>query len=173
MDKLPIENRIANNSTLIQIDLDDWVTEIDVIELDLSEGLFQGLVLREKEFRVYLKEISWEEYQDKNVLIVFPEGALVQKWAYMLVASKLLPFTSSVFTGVRLNFIETLLLSKIKQIPLNDYVDKKVVVKGCSKYDLSAQILVDLILRLQPVVSSIMFGEPCSTVPVFKKKKSL
>ncbi|MCX2745836.1 DUF2480 family protein [Mangrovivirga sp. M17] len=165
-----IINRVAK-SPLITIDLESLYDHRERIGFDLKDLLFQELILREKDFRQFVKEHDWSEYQNKHVAIFCSADAIVPTWAYMIIASKLSPYAASVnFSSV--DKLEEVIFEKIiDQIDTEEYRDKKIVIKGCSKLSVPTSAYVRLTEKLSPVVSSIMYGEPCSTVPVYKQPK--
>ena len=167
-----IINKVAN-SALVTFDLEDLFEPGERILLDIKDQLYEGLLLREKPFREFIKSHDWSRYQDKFVAIVCSTEAIVPTWAYMLMAIALKPFVKRVVFGSLTDLeIENYRVA-LNQIQWSSYKDAKVVVKGCSKVDVPVAVYVDVADRLTPYASSIMFGEPCSTVPLFKKRKSL
>lgn len=164
-----IINKVAN-SNLVQIDLELLYPEGERILLDLKEQLYQGLLLREKDFRDYLKTTDWEFYQDKHVAVICSTDAIVPTWAYMLLAIHLQPYIKTLVFG-NLETLETEIFRQVLQnLDLSAYQNAKVVIKGCSKKVVPLATYMELSKLLRPYVSSIMFGEPCSTVPLYKKK---
>lgn len=170
MENQEIINRVKTSS-LISIDLEEWLNEENVSSFDLAPALFQGLVLREKEFRDYLKEYLWDQFQGKWVNIFCSAEAIIPMWAYMLVATKLQPVCKGLVFGSEVDLEKEILKKKISDFVQNAPSDAKVVVKGCSKLKAPAYAFVELSNQLSPKVSSLMYGEPCSTVPVYKKPK--
>lgn len=164
-----IINKIAS-SQLVQIDLDDYYYSGEIISYDLSQNLEQGLILRENDFRDFLKSNDWEQYRDKKVNITCETDAIIPNWTYMLLASVLENVNADYHFGSAVEMREALIKSSIDQINLKEYKDKMVLLKGCGSADLSPAIYVHITKRLQPIVKSLMFGEACSTVPVFKRK---
>ena len=164
-----IQNKVAN-SGLITIDLEDFYPKMHVVEIDIKDFLFEGIILKEKDFRNSLKEMNWAEYTDKIIAVFCSEDAIIPRWAYMLVAMHASPFTSQVYFGNRENVIQQYIYHKINlEIKQEDYHDKRVVIKGCGDKEISEGIYVAITNILMPVVKSLMYGEPCSTVPIFKK----
>jgi hypothetical protein len=132
--------------------------------------LFQGLILREKDFREYVKLHDWASYQGKHVAIYCSADAIVPTWAYMLLATKLSPYAASIVFG-DLNLLETVLFDRaLASLDLESYRDQRVVVKGCGEIPVPDSAYVSLAAKLVSVAKSVMYGEPCSTVPLFKKK---
>jgi hypothetical protein len=165
-----ITNKVAN-SGLTTIDLEDFYPKEHVAEIDIKDFLYEGIILKEKDFRKSLDELNWNEYSGKIIAVFCSEDAIIPKWAYMLVAMHAHPFTSQVFFGKREQAIEEAILAGVeKNVDPNDYINKRVVIKGCSDRDISERVYVAITNALMPVVKSLMFGEPCSTVPIYKKK---
>ncbi len=162
-----IVNRVKN-SGLITLDLADFKPDKEFVEIDLANLLWKGLVLKEKEFRDWIKKHDWTFYEDKAVFIHCSTDAIVPTWAYMLIASSLNIFTSNFVFGKELDLERMLILEKIHRMPLEDFKDKRVIIKGCSTLSFPELAMTELIKVLQPLVKSIMYGEPCSTVPIFK-----
>ena len=166
-----IINKVAS-SALVTFDLEDFFEPGERILLDIKDQLYEGLLLREKPFREFIKSHDWSQYESKFVAIVCSTEAIVPTWAYMLLAIALKPFAKRVVFG-SLNDLEIenyrVALSKIQWA---SFKDAKVVVKGCSKVDVPVAIYVDVADRLRPYAASIMFGEPCSTVPLYKRPKT-
>ena len=164
-----IKNKVKD-SGLISLDLAKF-KPIEIVEgIDIAAQLWQGLVLKEKDFRAWIKEHNWSEYQNKVVFIHCSADALVPTWAYMLVVSALLPFVKKVEVGTEETILKSLIVDNIYQEPIEQYIDGKVIIKGCSDISAPEFAMSKLIERLQPVVKSIMYGEPCSTVPIYKRK---
>jgi hypothetical protein len=166
-----IVNRVAQ-SGIVTFDLEDLYIQGERVTIDLKENLYMGMVLREKDFRDFVKTEEWEKYRDKFVSVTCTEDAIIPTWAYMLVASRLAGIArKTVFGGPEA--LETALFQeRLSSINSEDFRDKKVVVKGCSKFPVPVSAYVLITEKFTPVVSSLMFGEPCSTVPVYKKSKS-
>lgn len=165
-----IINRVST-SQLITLDLADYIPEGERVQYDLKENLFQGLILREKEFRTFIKEKNWSEYEGKHVAVHCSEEAIVPKWAYMLLVTKLQPFAKTIVYGNLDDLERALIIQSIRQIDPEIYKDKKLVIKGCGEKEIFESAYMEVVLLLQPYVSSIMYGEPCSTVPVYKKPR--
>lgn len=164
-----IINKVAN-SGLITINLEDYFDKGERILYDIKDNLFHGLILKEKDFRAFVKEHDWTQYQDKNVAITCSADAIVPTWAYMLLANKMKPFAKEVVFG-DLNTLETVLYTKaLAKVDLEQYKDERVVIKGCADLEVPISAYVELTAKLTPIVKSIMYGEPCSTVPIFKRK---
>jgi hypothetical protein len=166
-----IINKVATSS-LVTINLEDYYEAGERVLLDIKDQLYQGLLLREKDFRDFIKNHDWAQYQDKLVAITCSTEAIVPTWAYMLLSIALNPFAKKVVFGSLLDLEIELFRTALKKINWSDFKDAKVVIKGCSKVDVPVAIYVDTVNQLKPIVSSLMFGEPCSTVPLFKKAKN-
>jgi hypothetical protein len=168
-----MENEIVNrvsNSPLVTFDLEELYTPGERVLFDIKGLLFQELILREKDFRDFIKSHDWPQYSNKYVAITCSVDAVVPTWAYMLITASLQPYASLVIFGSLQDLEITLFKNALNNIEWERYSNAKVVIKGCSKVEVPVSSYVEVTNRLRPVASSIMFGEPCSTVPVFKKK---
>ena len=165
-----IVNRVAK-SGLVSLDLEDYYHPGERIVYDLKDNLFMGMILKEKDFRDFLKDHNWSQYAGKNVAVTCSEDAIVPTWAYMLLTLHLAPHANAVVFGSLQDLEEKLYFDAITTIHAEDFRDAKVVVKGCSKVPVPTAAYVEITRKLQPVVASLMFGEPCSTVPLFKRRK--
>ncbi len=163
-------NKVAE-SGLITIDLAEYYPKGTNIVFDVKEYLFMGLILKEKDFRAALQTIAWENYTNAHVAITCSADAIIPVWAYMLVASSLQPFAADIVFGDEQKMISTLLLKNIDAIKGEEYTDQRVVIKGCGDISIPDTAYVEITAKLRPYVKSIMYGEPCSTVPVYKKPK--
>jgi hypothetical protein len=164
-----IVNKVAE-SGLITLDLEKYLPKEEMVLFDLKDYLFMGLILKEKDFRAALQQIDWPQYKDKYVAVACTADAVIPIWAYMLVAAYLQPFARDVVFGTVDEMKDQILLFNLKQLDMADYEDKRVVVKGCGEVAISERAYLEITKKLRPVAKSIMYGEPCSTVPVFKKK---
>ena len=164
-----IKNKVKG-SGLIQLDLADYKPRVPIVGIDLAAQLWQGLVLKEKDFRAWIKENDWDGYENKAVFIFCSADAIVPTWAYMLVASALQSISKKVLVGTQLDLEKALISEAITAIDLTEFQDGKVIVKGCSDIAAPEFAMVTLLAHLQGVVQSIMYGEPCSTVPIYKRK---
>ena len=169
-EKDVIVNRVAN-SPLVTLDLEKLYHPGARVLIDIKEVLYEGLVLKEKDFREYVKNVDWSTYKDKNVAICCSSDAIIPTWAYMLLATRLAPYANMVVFGAPEDLEKALFQKAISSINLDNYRDKKVVVKGCGRVKVPDAAYVEITRLLTPVVSSIMYGEPCSTVPIYKKPK--
>ena len=164
-----IINKVAN-SGLISLDLEEYFHPGERVIYDIKDNLFMGLMLKEKDFRAFLKENDWSVYSGKNVAIICSEDAIVPTWAYMLLAIQLEPFANMVVFGGLEDLEKKLYEVALNQLDLEQFNNQRVVVKGCSNAQIPTYVYVELTRRLKPIVKSLMFGEPCSTVPLFKSK---
>jgi hypothetical protein len=165
-----IINKVAG-SGLITIDLETFYPEGERVVFDIKPLLFQELILKEKDFREYIKNEDWSKYKNKFVAIICSSEAIVPTWAYMLLSLHLEPFAKKIVFG-DLEELEVILFEEaINKMDISQYKDARVVIKGCSKKTVPVNAYVKLSNALRPVVKSIMYGEPCSTVPLFKAKK--
>lgn len=170
MQEDAIINRVAN-SGLVTFDLEQLYQEGDRVTIDIKDQLYQELVLREKEFRTYIKTHDWTQYKNAFVSVTCSSDAIVPTWAFMLVTVALRPYAKKVVFGSIEELEKVLFKEALDTVNWNNFRDAKVVVKGCSKVQVPTSAYVEAINRLQPMASSIMFGEPCSTVPLFKRTK--
>lgn len=164
-----IVNKVSN-SQLVTFDLEELYTPGERVLFDLKILLFQELVLREKEFRDYIKSHNWALYKDKLVAITCSADAIVPTWAFMLISVSLQPYARYITFGTLKDLEQVLFAEALSKVDWNKYHNAKVVVKGCSKVDVPVTAYVEATAQLRAVASSIMFGEPCSTVPLFKRK---
>jgi hypothetical protein len=157
-------------SGLITLNLEDFFPKEPIKNFDIKEYLFRGLIIKEKDFREALKNTNWSEYENANVAITCSADAIIPVWAYMLIATYLQPHAKNIVLGDENKMIETILLNNISAINTEDYKDKRVVIKGCGDVKIPDSAYFTITALLQPHVKSIMYGEPCSTVPVYKRK---
>jgi len=165
-----IINKVAA-STLITFDLEQYYRPGERVLLDIKDQLYEGLVLREQDFRNFIKGHNWEVYQNKFVAMHCSVDAIVPTWAYMLLAIALEPFAARVVFGTLEELEVEIFRDSLQKVDWSQYKDSKVVIKGCSKVDVPVALYVEATAKLRPLAASIMFGEPCSTVPLFKKPK--
>ncbi len=166
----PLVNRVAQ-SGLVTIDLEELYPAGEIVPFDLKDYLFMGMILKEKDFREVLKTLDWSQYQGKNLAVFCSADAIIPVWAYMLVAIYAAPFANDIAQTTPEQFIETAFLKKLSALNISEYAGKRLVIKGCSDKPVPPSAYLEITRRLQPVALSIMFGEPCSTVPVYKKGK--
>jgi hypothetical protein len=162
-------NKVAD-SGLVSLDPADFYPSETIKLFDLKDHLFMGLILKEKDFRSALQNTDWQQYKDIAVGIVCSTDAIIPLWAYMLVASSLEPVASFIMKGNEEQVRESLFLRNISAMSPENYTDQRIVVKGCGEKAIPESVYVALTHLLRPFAKSIFFGEPCSTVPVFKKK---
>ena len=165
-----IINRVKS-SGIIQLDMGDFFSSAEIVGYDLAQNLWQGIALREKDFREFIKTNDWDQYQGKHVAIYCSADAIVPSWAYMLVASSLNGLAKSSHFGEPQEVEQELLLEVIAAIDPNEYEDARVVIKGCGDKHVSEKAWMAITNKLKPVVRMLMYGEPCSTVPIFKKPR--
>ena len=166
-----IVNRVASSSLKV-FDLEEIYVPGERIVLDIKDQLFQGMILKEKTFREFIRAHEWSQYEGKFVAITCSEDAIVPTWAYMLLATALEPFARLVVFGTLADLETKIFYDALSRIDWQQYRDAKVVIKGCSKVPVPITAYVEATRLIKPFASSIMFGEPCSTVPVFKKSRS-
>jgi len=152
------------------MDLADFKSNVVLIGIDLADQLWQGMVLKEKDFRAWIKSNDWGTYASKAVYVHCSADAIIPTWAYMLVASKLQENDADYVIGSAAVLSSKLLMDKIHGLELSDYQDGRIIIKGCADVPQPEVAMTELVRKLQPVAKSIMYGEPCSTVPVFKRK---
>lgn len=168
-----MENEIINkvaSSPLLTVDLEEYYPKNEIIVFDLKPYLFMELILKEKDFRASLADIDWKIYQDKIVAVTCSTDAVIPVWAYMLVATYLEPIATDIVMGDEHAAVKQVLLKRINKIDVNEYKDKRIVVKGCGELAIGEFAYMEITRLLRPVAKSIMYGEPCSTVPIYKKK---
>lgn len=165
-----IINKVAQ-SGLITLDLEKLYSKEEIVEFDLKEYLFMELILKEKDFREALAKMDFTTFKDKYVAIHCSTEAIIPLWAYMLATTYLQPYAKEVIYGAKENVLDQILLKNIKAIDPNEYQEKRVVVKGCGDKKIPEAAYVTISSLLTPVAKSIMYGEPCSTVPIYKAVK--
>ncbi len=163
-----IVNKVAQ-SGLVTVDLADYHPKADNVVYDIKDNLFHGLILKEKDFREFIKTNDWSQYTGKHVAITCSADAIVPTWAYMLLANKLEPYAATVIFGDADELLRIQYAVAIEQIDMEQFRDQRVVVKGCGDTFIPASTFVQFTVKLSKVAKSIMYGEPCSTVPVFKR----
>ena len=164
-----IINRVAN-SKLELINLEDYYPHGKRVVLDIKDWLYEELVLREKEFRQQAKLFDWEQYNDCYVALTCSSNAIVPAWAYMLLSTYLAPFANKTILG-SLDVLETSIYQDIiKTLDVSPYKDKSVIIKGCTNKPIPDNAFIQLTTKLKPLVKSLMYGEACSAVPLYKRK---
>ncbi len=166
-----IINKVAQ-SDLVAVNLEDFYLKGERVLFDLKSWLFEELILREKDFRESIKTHDWSQYQNKFVAITCTADAIVPTWAFMLVASALNPFAQKIIFGDLQKLEEEIFNERIQNLNIENYRDAKIMIRGCSHIDVPVSAYVELMNRLRPVAKSIMYGDACSTVPLFKSKDS-
>ena len=169
MNEEPILNRVAQ-SKILTFDLEDHYPEGKRVLLDIKDWLYEGFILKEKEFRKQLDDHDWLQYQDTFVATHCSTDAIVPGWAYMLIATKLRPYARKIVQGDLEQLETSLYQSIIEQLDTSEFTDRLVIVKGCSNKPVPPNAYLLITQRLQPVVKSLMYGEACSSVPLFKKR---
>jgi hypothetical protein len=166
-----IINRVAN-SAIVTFDLEEFYQPGERVVLDIRDQLFQGIILKEKDFRDFIRTHNWSLYENKFVAINCSADAIIPQWAFMLVAIALAPHAKFFVFGSLDELEIEIFRRSLVSVDWSVFANKKVVIKGCSKVNVPSALYVDVSRQLQPIVSSLMFGEPCSTVPLYKKAKS-
>ena len=164
----PIINRVTE-SALVEINLEDYYPKGETAVFDLKDYLFMGLILKEKDFREALKKVDVSVYQDKWVAVTCTADAIIPVWAYMLVAAQLQPVAKDIVFGDEQFLHRIIFLKNIAGVSPENFADKRVVIKGCGDLPVGEFAYLEITKLLRPVAKSIMYGEPCSTVPIFKK----
>lgn len=165
-----IVNKVSE-SGLVTINLEDFYPREEVMVFDMKDHLFMGLILKEKDFREAMKSLDLAPFTGKYVALTCSADAVIPMWAYMLAVSHLQPVAKEIVFGNREFLLQTLLLKNIAALNAGEYTDKRVVIKGCGELPISEPAYIAATNLLRPVAKSIMYGEPCSTVPIFKKKQ--
>ncbi len=163
-------NRVAN-SGIQTINLEQYYPKSEIVEIDLKDFLFKGLILREKDFRTALKEIDWSLYEGKAIACFCSTDAIIPVWAYMLVGSHAQGHALEVYTGTKEEYLKQYYHRTISALDIDSYEDQRIVIKGCSDKPVPPLAYSLLTQRLQRVAKSIMYGEPCSTVPIWKRPR--
>lgn len=164
-----IVNKVAQ-SALDTLDLEDYYPREEIVLFDLKPFLFREMILKEKEFRESLQSIDWAGYQDKIVAVTSTADAIIPLWAYMLVAVNLQPFAKEIVMGDQSTALQQAFLTNLRAIDIAPFTDRRVIVKGCGDLSVGGFAYMEIARRLRPIVKSIMYGEACSNVPVYKKK---
>lgn len=165
-----IINRVTN-SKLVTLDLEDFYPEGARVVFDIKDWLFQEIILKEKDFRAFVNNHNWNQYQGNYVALTCSSEAIIPSWAYLLLATKLSPFVKKIVVG-NLETLESLVFEEvINSISLEEYKGKPIIIKGCTNKPIPASAYTLLIQKIQPVAKTIMFGEACSTVPLYKATK--
>ena len=165
-----IVNKVAE-SGLISLDLEQWYPGRPTALFDIKDHLFMGMIVKEKAFRESLKQTDWSVYNNKAVAITCSADAIIPVWAYMLLASYLQPVCADLYIGTEQELLKHLFLRNIDAADLSSYKDQRVIVKGCGDTPIGEFAYAEITKRLLPLVKTLMYGEPCSTVPVYKKPR--
>jgi len=171
-NKKPLVNRVAG-SGLITINLEDFFPQEEVVVFDIKDYLFMELMLKEKDFRAALKAHDWEQYKGKHLLVYCSTDAIVPVWAFMLVTAYATPHANSIFNGEAASFYQQYFYTALADFNGEQYEGKRIVIKGCSNKPVPVSAYVELTRLLQPYAQGIMYGEPCSTVPIFKRPRKI
>ena len=164
-----IINRVAN-SKLVTINLEDYYPSGKRVLFDIKDWLFNGLVLKEKDFRDYVKTHDWSIYKDTYVALTCSTDAIIPAWAFMLITIELEAFAKKVSVG-NLEHLESLIYQDlINSIDVIEYKDKPIIIKGCSNKPIPINAYTMIVNKLKPIAKSIMYGEACSSVPLYKNK---
>lgn len=164
-----IVNKVTQ-SGLITLDLEDYYPTEETVVFDLKPHLFMEMILKEKDFRAALQGFDWEQYRGKNVAITCSADAIIPFWAYMLVMTYLEPVANFAAFGSKEEIFRIQFMKNLQAIDIQQYADQRIVIKGCGDKGAGEAAYVEITRLLRPVVKSMMYGEPCSTVPIFKKK---
>lgn len=165
-----IINRVAQ-SKLITFNLEDYYPKGERKVLDIKDWLYEGFILREKEFRAHVEAHDWSVYKDAYVALQCSSDAIVPGWAFMLIASKLQPYAKKVVQGSLENLETALYQSILENLDITEFTDKPVIIKGCSNKPVPDNAYLMAVARIQEVAKSVMYGEACSSVPLYKKRK--
>ena len=164
-----IQNKVAQ-SGILTIDLEEFYPKEKIKVFDIKDYLFMGLILKEKDFRLALQNLEIESYRDTYVAVTCSADAIIPMWAYMLIASALQPVAKDIIFGTEQTTINTLIIKNLSHLAAEEYTDKRVVVKGCGDIQIPETAYLEITNLLRPFAKSIMYGEPCSTVPIYKKR---
>jgi hypothetical protein len=164
-----IVNKVAQ-SGLISLDLEDYYPQEEIVEFDIKQYLFMEMILKEKDFRAAMQGLDWEQYRNKIVAITCSADAVIPFWAYMLIMTYLEPIAAFAGFGTKTQLHHTQFMKNLNAIDISQYTDQRIVVKGCGDKGAGEAAYVEITRLLRPVVKSIMYGEPCSTVPIYKKR---
>jgi hypothetical protein len=164
-----IINKVAS-SGIITIDLEDYYPKEEIVAFDIKPYLFRELILKEKDFREALQKTDWIKYENKIVAIGCSVDTIIPAWAYMLIATYLQPLAKNIIIGDEKEAIKQNILKRINEININDYSEKRLIIKGCGDVFIDSAAYMEITKKLLPVAKSIMYGEACSNVPVYKKK---
>ena len=165
-----IKNRVAE-SKLVTIDLEDYYQQGKRVIFDIKDWLFQELILKEKDFRDQVKNHDWSQYQNSFVALSCSADAIIPSWAYLLITSQMSPFAQRIVVGDLVTLETAIYQEIISNLSIDDYKNKPIIIKGCANKPIPETAYIQLISRLIPIAKSVMYGEACSTVPLFKSNK--
>jgi hypothetical protein len=168
---MELVNKVAQ-SGLVTLDLEAWYPEDKLVSFDVKPFLFRELLLKEKDFRAALSAIDWTHYQDKIMAVHCSNDAIIPQWAFMLVAVYATPYAASIYFGTEEMALAKYYEEVIDHLPVDEYQAQRVVIKGCSKHPVPVDAYLAATRKLRTVAKSIMYGEPCSTVPLYKRKEA-
>jgi len=166
----PIVNRVAK-SAIVTIHLEDYIPSKDIVSMDLKDYLFREMILREKDFREAIEQYNWAALEDKILWIYCSADAIIPLWAYMLISSRAGGIAKDIYYGDEMGLNTYLILNEIQNLDLTPFAQKPIIVKGCGSKPIDAMAYIAITNKLKSVAKSILFGEPCSTVPIYKSKK--
>jgi Protein of unknown function (DUF2480) len=169
INQSPIKNRV-DESGIITFNLEEYFPADDLMNFDLQPFLFQGLILREKDYRKALTDFDFTHFKNKSVCIYCSTDAIIPVWAFMLAATYLQPIAHKIFYGTQEQFIQNAMTEKLQSIDFTQFNTQRIVVKGCGEKPVPVGVYVAITNLLLPHAKTIMYGEPCSTVPLFKRK---
>ncbi|MBU2950647.1 DUF2480 family protein [Tamlana agarivorans] len=164
-----IINRVAN-SKLVTLDLEDYYPKGNRVLFDIKDWLYEGFVLREKDFRNQVSEFDWSQFQDQFVALTCSSDAIIPGWAYMLLSIHLEPYATKTLVGTLDNLETAIYQDIINDLDVSAFSDKPIIIKGCSNKPVPQNAYIMLANKLKPLAKSIMYGEACSSVPLYKKK---
>jgi hypothetical protein len=167
----PLVNRVAK-SGIITINLEDYFPKEELLIFDIKDYLFKGLMLREKDFRAGVEEHDWTQYKNKNLAVCCSADAIVPIWAFQLATISATPYASSIVLGEEAEFLAAHYYTKLQALDIDQFTDRIIVIKGCGSKPVPISAYTEISRLLTPVAKRIMYGEPCSMVPLYKKKKS-
>ena len=166
---MEIINKVAQ-SGLITIDLEEYYVPGERVLFDIKGWLFEEIILKEKDFRNHIQNHDWKQYENKFVAITCSADAIIPTWAFMLIATYLEPYAKKIAFGSLEKLEEDIFAEVISRFNPNDFKDQRIVIKGCSKVEVPLSVYIKLTAFLRPLAKSIMYGEPCSTVPIYKRR---
>ncbi len=166
----PLINRVAN-SPIITLDLAEHLPRVSYATFDIKDYLWQGMILKEKDFRVAMKEGDWSGYTDKVVLVICSVDAIIPQWAYALISTTLSSVAHDIFVGSQQEYIKASYLTAINNLDVSAYADRPMILKGCGDTTIPPEAFSRMAMKLKDVAKSVMYGEACSAVPIHKKPK--